>query len=57
MITKSIKENYCKDLISWGIIKFWGPISVKSLALKKPELPNQKQPIRISDINMIKGFN
>jgi hypothetical protein len=57
MITNSIKKNYCKDLISWGIIKFGDHISVKSLGLKKPAITNEKQPIRISDINMVRGFN
>jgi hypothetical protein len=57
MATSSIKEKYCKGLISWGLIKFWGPINTRNLASKTTVDYSQKHSIRISDINMVRGFN
>jgi hypothetical protein len=57
MVTDSIKQKYCKDLISWGLIKFGGTINTKKSVFKEVVDTNQKHPIRISDINMIRGFN
>lgn len=57
MITSSIKAKYTKMLVSWGIINFYGPIKRDKPILKETSNYKDKQPIGISDISLIRGFN
>lgn len=57
MSTKSIKSKYTQMLVSWGIINFYGPIIPKKTPSKLITEYKNKQPIRISDINLVRGLN
>jgi len=57
MITKSIKSKYTQMLVSWGIINYWGPILPSKQPSKLINDYKNKQPIGISDICLIRGFN
>ena len=57
MSTKSIKSKYTQMLVSWGLINFYGPIIRKNPPSKLITDYKNKQPIRISDINLVRGLN
>lgn len=57
MSKKSIKSKYTQMLVSWGIINSYGPLLPQKQPSKLINDYKNKQPIRISDINMIRGFN
>lgn len=57
MSTKSIKSKYTQMLVSWGIINFYGPISKVNPPSKFTTDYKNKQPMRISDINLVRGLH